>query len=186
MLCWAPLDYYWYTQKDKPFKLGAEARGRYPSTAPQDRRPKLVGLRWRSTRPTTRWVRSSGQQKNFLMETRMSTNSYGLETMQEQFVGWVQRRRSRTQRRLHKAAGQACRVTLPLHSTYDDVLSGCAAAPPDLRLLLDELTTLYPLREKMFKAFFKISLSSFTRCSSVCRAMYACLLMVSVSFRLSA
>jgi len=33
-------------------------------------------------------------------------------------------------------------------------------------LFLNELITLYPLREKMFKAFFKISLSSVTRRSS--------------------
>jgi len=74
----------------------------------------------------------------------------------------MQRRRSETQRRLHKTAGQSlsgcaaappdlrlrsvglrcrstrptttfCRVALPLHPTYDHDLSGCAAAPPDLR-----------------------------------------------------
>jgi hypothetical protein len=47
-------------------------------------------------------------------------------------------------------------------------------------LFLDKFTALYPLREKMFKAFFKISLSSFTRRSSASMAMYACLLMVSL------
>ncbi|MEN6555920.1 MAG: hypothetical protein ABFD21_05955, partial [Anaerolineaceae bacterium] len=26
-----------------------------------------------------------------------------------------------------------CRVALPLHPTYDHLLSGCAGAPPDLR-----------------------------------------------------
>ncbi|HNW94793.1 MAG TPA: hypothetical protein PKL60_01265, partial [Anaerolineaceae bacterium] len=48
---------------------------------PHDLRPCFVGLRCRSTRPTTMF----------------------------------------------------CRVALPLHPTYDHVLSGCAAVPPDLR-----------------------------------------------------
>ncbi|HPS33177.1 MAG TPA: hypothetical protein PKW57_06705, partial [Anaerolineaceae bacterium] len=38
-------------QNDKPDKPGAEAQN--PTTASQTRRPKLVGLRCRSTRPTT-------------------------------------------------------------------------------------------------------------------------------------
>ncbi len=89
--------------------------------------------------------------------------------MQEQFVGWVQRRRSGTQRWLHKPAGQSlsgcagappdlrfplhptydsttrfCRVALPLHPTYDKVLSGCAAAPPDLRLRPENIPPVKP------------------------------------------
>ena len=40
--------------------------------------------------------------------------------LRAEFVGWVRRRRSETQR--------------PLHPTYAYVLSGCAAAPPDLLL----------------------------------------------------
>ena len=86
-------------------------------------------------------VQSSGQQQHFLMETWRSTNSYGLGTIQEQFVGWVQRRRSGTQHWLHKPAGQSLSgcagappdLRFPLHPTYDKVLSGCAGAPPDLR-----------------------------------------------------
>ncbi|MEN6555299.1 MAG: hypothetical protein ABFD21_02755, partial [Anaerolineaceae bacterium] len=47
-------------QDDRPEKgwylvcrLGAATQERNPTTAPQTRRPKLVGLRCRSTRPTT-------------------------------------------------------------------------------------------------------------------------------------
>jgi len=134
-------------------RLGAATQERNPTTAPQNRRPKLVGLRCRSTRPTTTLCR--------VALPLHPTYDYGLDE-NCQFVGWVQRRRSETQRQLHKPDSQSlsgcaaappnlrpcsvglrccstrptttlCRVALPLHPTYGHVLSGCAAAPPDLR-----------------------------------------------------
>ncbi len=135
-------------QDDELFKLGAKAQERNSTAAPQTRQPKLVGLRCRSTRPTT-LVR----KPDLSLALRMTS-----------CLSWVQKRRSGTQLRLHNSAGQSmsgcaaappdlrprsvglrcrstrptttvCRVALPLHPTYDHVLSGCAAAPPDLRLL---------------------------------------------------
>jgi len=96
-------------QAGRLVKAGAEARGRNPTKAAQTRRPKLVGLRCRSTRPTT------------LLPFHPTYDFAAAPTDLQP-----------------RAVGLRCRSTrpttlLPLHRIYGHVLSGCAAAPPDLR-----------------------------------------------------
>jgi len=98
------------SQDDKPFKLGAEARGRNLTVAPQTRSPKLVGLRWRSTQTTTTFCRVA-LALHPTYDHVLSACAAAPPNLRPPSVGlrW----------RSTQTTTTFCRVALALHPTYD-------------------------------------------------------------------
>jgi len=112
-------------------RLGAATQERNPTTAPQTHRPKLVGLRCRSTRPTATFCRVAlplhRTYGHVLSGCAAAPPDLRLRSVG---LGCFSTRPATSST---NPPAKACRVALPLHPTYGHVLSGCAAAPPNLR-----------------------------------------------------